>query len=177
MRATAAVLAVSAITLCVGCRSSPATRHPVMGWVNTVKDTETQFNAICGRLTSLLVTAQPDTEITKDTTSKAFTARYDTMVYTVHKNRGRGNVSSQTCQEVGPRVDGFVVDVRIVPINPVSALSGQTFQEPYWKTYFWYGHVDNDQYVHFVLKFGEGVKKSLRYDVIRAVTELAQQGV
>jgi 5-carboxymethyl-2-hydroxymuconate isomerase len=48
-------------------------------------------------------------------------------------------------------------------------------QRPYWQEYFWAGHEDKKEYIHFIFKFGRGVDEQFNSTVIRAVTETAQQ--
>lgn len=146
--------------------------HPVMGKVNIVLDTGDQFLTIVERLKALLTSEQPDAVITNN--GKVFTAKYDTKDYTIHEDMRTGDYSPKLYQELGPMSRGFVIKVSVVPVNPHSAIPGP-FHMPYWDGFFWYGHADDDKYIHFILKYGCRVDKSVIDRIIWAVIEDVQQ--
>ena len=131
------------------------------------------FQSISKRLVPLVQNAHTNAVIKQTDTSTEIT--FDTMVYTVHGGSKTGNLSPTTHVETGPRVQGFVISVSLAPVNPIAAVSGQTMQRPYWQEYFWAGHEDKKEYIHFIFKFGRGVDEQFNSTVIRAVTETAQQ--
>lgn len=136
-------------------------------------DAREMFQSITNQLATLVQKADTNAVITQTETS--FEATFDTMVYTVHGGSKTGNFSSQTHQETGPRVRGFVINVSVLPLNPIATESGQTMQRPYWKEYFWTGHGDKKEYIHFIFKFGNRVDSEFKSKIINAVTKTAQQ--
>jgi hypothetical protein len=131
------------------------------------------FQTISKRLVPLVQNAHTNAVIKQTETSIEIT--FDTMVYTVHGGSKTGNFSPTTHEEIGPRVQGFVISVSLAPVNPIAAESGQTMQRPYWQEYFWAGHQDRKEYIHFIFKFGRGVVEQFRGNIIRAVAETPQQ--
>jgi hypothetical protein len=135
-------------------------------------EAQTSFQTIADRLTVLVRNADTNAVITRDKTS--FKAEFDTMVYTVHGGSKTGDFTPNTHQETGPKSRGFVITVSVLPLNPIAAESGQTMQQPYWLEYFWAGHGDEKEYIHFLFKFGRQVDEKFRSKIIKAVTETAQ---
>jgi hypothetical protein len=135
-------------------------------------EARTTFQTIAQRLTAIIQNAGTNAVIAQDATS--FEAKRDSMIYTVHGGSKTGNFTEHTHQETGPRVLGFVLNVSVLPLNPIAAESGTTMQQPYWIEYFWAGHGDEKEYIHFVFKFGRQVDDGFKNKVIKAVTEAAQ---
>lgn len=132
-----------------------------------------KFQVIAKQLASLVQEADTNAVVAK--TETTFEAGLDTMVYTVHGGSKTGNFSPNTHKETGPRVRGFVISVSVLPLNPIAAESGQTMQQPYWQEYFWAGHGDEKEYIHFIFKFGKRVDEHFKKKVIEVVTGTAQQ--
>jgi hypothetical protein len=102
--------------------------------------------------------------------NETFKATFDTMIYTVHSQQKNGEYSHKTRKEEGPRKNGFIIQISVLPIIPICAVGNQTLQRPYWKEYFWHGHRNTEKYIHFIFKFGKGVSEEFRKGIINIVT-------
>lgn len=136
-------------------------------------EAERKFQAIATDVLAIVKEAQPEATVTQD--GRTLVVQFDTMVYTVHGGSKTGEYSPKTHQETGPKLNGFVIDLSLNPLNPIAAVAGQTWQTTYWQEFFWHGHADDEEYIHFIFKFGKRVDDNLKRKVIQAVTGSAQQ--
>ena len=96
----------------------------------------------------------PEAQI--EVTETAFTAKYGTMMFTVHARNKTGEVQATTYQEEGPNFRGFLLSVsREEGAYRGAAVTPQTLQGPYFPTY-----VDapptEDSKGHYWIRFSYG---------------------
>ena len=105
------------------------------------------------KLTKVIREHCPDAEISAK--GAEFTAKFGTMMFTVHSRAMTGEVSKETYQEEGPNFKGFVLSVSLQGSNEVQALVPQELKEPYFVTYINLVPTENAK-GYFWIKFSYG---------------------
>jgi hypothetical protein len=86
------------------------------------------------KLTSVITNLCPEAEITVD--EHAFSAKHDTMVYTIHSRSKTGEVYPTTHQQEGPAFRGFMLRVSLNDGEyGGAACVPQTLHGPYYPTF------------------------------------------
>ena len=138
----------------------------------------TTFNAGAGQLPDDLVQKLgatirelcPDAQIEAGNT--VFTAKRDTMMFTLHSMDKSGKFYSDTYQKEGPNSKGFILTVSLEEGPYLGALmSSQTLHGPYFPTFFSApatedGH--NHYSVHF--SYGSGLDEKVRNAIFKAIS-------
>jgi hypothetical protein len=109
---------------------------------------------LIARLTKAIRERCPDAEISAK--GAAFSAKFGTMMFTVHYRSMTGEVSKETRQEEGPNFRGFVLSVSLQNGRyEGQAMVPQALKEPYFETY-----IDavptEDAKGHFWIRFSYG---------------------
>lgn len=135
------------------------------------EEAQAKFAAVVEGISLLVRDAQPGAGIARS--PQAFTASYDTIEFTIHSESKTGEYLPKVHQEVGPRRQGFVIQISLQPVNSAAAVAGQIHRRPYWQEYLWHGHGDERQQVHFLFKFGAGIDSDFKDRVIKTVTNIS----
>ena len=129
---------------------------PILVLVATVLTCKSELppDKLVQKLTAVIREACPDAMI--QVTNNLFTAKYGTMLFTLHGHKMTGEMLPQTRQEEGPNFKGFVLTVR----TESGRYEGQSWipQElhgPYFKTFI-DGPPTDDGKDHYWITFSYG---------------------
>jgi hypothetical protein len=94
-----------------------------------LRKVEEQLKPILAQLTPPPVVEQPGQ-------TQSLVVRYRPQKFMVHGHSMTGEWSANALERLGPSYTGFVLSVHLQPLGEVNqAVTPQTIQEPYWKTY------------------------------------------
>ncbi|MBC8467845.1 MAG: hypothetical protein H8D56_00120 [Planctomycetes bacterium] len=121
------------------------------------------------KLTSVITNLCPKAEIKVD--KHAFSAKHDTMVYTIHSRSKTGEVSPRTYQKEGPGFRGFMLRISLNDGKyGGAACVPQTIQGPYFPTFLDAPSTDGGKkhyQVHF--SYGGRLDPKLKKAILEAI--------
>jgi hypothetical protein len=89
---------------------------------------------LVNRLTAVIREECPDAEF--EVAGNTFTAKHETMMFTLHNKSMTGAISPRTHQKEGPNYKGFLLKVTLEQGRRVNqAVTPQTLRGPYFPTY------------------------------------------
>lgn len=94
-----------------------------------------------------------------DSAPDSLTISYNTMAYQIHATDKTGAISETSHEEIGPKVNGFILNV-VFQKGPYrgAAVLPQTIARPYWKTFATFIPADDNQnHLHITLSYGRKV--------------------
>jgi len=107
-------------------------------------------------LTSVITNLCPKAHI--ETDRLIFSAKFSTMVYTMHSSLKTGEVSKQTYQQEGPGFEGFTLGVSLEDGKYAGAADvPQTVQGPYFPTFLDAPATDGGK-KHYLVQFSYGTR-------------------
>ncbi len=141
------------------------------GWSAPISDLLTK------KLTVAIREHCPEAQI--EVTEKTFTAKFETMMFTIH-NRNKGGVfSSSTSQEEGPNYKGFILTVSRANGEYWGATATpQTIKGPYFSTYVDAPQTEDSKDYYWVqFSYGSGVDEKLKAAILEALPKIrSEQG-
>lgn len=130
------------------------------------------------KLTGVITNLCPDAVIEVD--EHRFSAKHDTMVYTIHSRSKTGEVYQQTYEQEGPGFRGFILTVALNDGKyEGAAMVPQTLQGPYFPTFIdapSTGDGERHYQVHF--SYGPRLDPELKKAILKAIprTKFQQDG-
>lgn len=109
-----------------------------------------------------------------DSTSDHLTISYNTMSYQIHSTDKTGTISEAAHEEVGPKVNGFILSIvpQKGPYRGAAHLP-QTITRPYWKTFATFIPTDDKQnHLHISLSYGRKVPDMTVSDLVAAIENI-----
>jgi hypothetical protein len=110
----------------------------------------------------------PDADISVD--GQRLTAKYGTMIFTIHRDWKTGEILKETDQVEGPNFRGFILSITVAPGQyDGQAVVPQTLDERYWHTYIDRPPTEDGK-GYYVINFSYGSKTDR--DFMNGVFEL-----
>ena len=121
------------------------------------------------KLTKAICTHCPDAKI--EVTKQEFVAKFETMIFTLHRRGKAGEPFPDTYQEEGPNWKGFILRVTLREGKYQGAAAvPQALQEPYFTTYIDATAAEkNDKHYVILFSYGSRLDKDLKKAISEAI--------
>ena len=120
-------------------------------------DSDEMLTVLGGRL--LNVATKHNYAVQIDSVPDSLTISYNTMAYQIHAIDKTGTLPDTTHEEIGPKVNGFILTV-VPQRGPYrgAAVLPQTIARPNWKTFVTFIPADDNQnHLHITFSYGRKV--------------------
>ena len=121
------------------------------------------------KLTKVIRTQSPDAKI--EVTKQEFVAKFETMIFTLHRRGKAGEPFPDTYQEEGPNWKGFILHVTLREGKYQGAAAvPQALQEPYFTRYIDAKAAEkNDKHYFISFSYGSRLDNNLKEEVFKAI--------
>jgi hypothetical protein len=121
------------------------------------------------KLTKVIRTHCPEAKI--EVTKQEFIAKFETMMFTLHRRNKAGEVFPDTYQEEGPNWKGFMLRITLHDGKyQGAAVVPQTLQQPYFSTYIDASAAEQKDKHYFVaFSYGSRLDENLKKAIFEAI--------